>query len=299
MLENSSHAPRFPKLKDFGLEFDNHLRRFFAADEKVTPRLHDAVLYSALGFGKRIRPFLVVQCCHAVGGTREEALPPAVAVECVHAFSLVHDDLPAMDNDDFRRGRPTTHKAFDEATAILAGDALIAMAFEVLSVHVADAQRAVAMMRELAIGAGWMGIIGGQAADLEGQDRPASLERTRFIHDRKTASLFRAGCKMGAIAGGASPEQIDRLDDFGARAGLAFQIADDLLDVTASERELGKGVGKDLKAGKQTYPACVGIESSQREARDLSEQAIGLLDPFGPAADGLRELARYAVARNY
>lgn len=232
-----------------------------------------------------------------VGGSRDAAWPVAAAVECVHAFSLVHDDLPAMDNDDLRRGRPTTHKAFDEATAILAGDALVVLAFELIAAHVADSAIASRLMLELARATGGSGMIGGQAADLAGEKESPSIDLTRAIHNRKTAALFTAAARMGAIVGRANQSQVEKLETFGRHFGLAFQIADDLLDVTSTTEELGKAVGKDARAGKQTYPRCVGVQASRDAAAKQRDQAIAALEPFGAAADDLRELAAYIVSR--
>lgn len=287
------------RLKEFAASFDRSLEAYLASCGDVPPRLGEAVRYSVLAPGKRMRPYLATRCCELVGGSVDDAWPAAAAVECVHAFSLVHDDLPAMDNDDLRRGRPTTHKKFDEATAILAGDALVALAFEILATKVPDAARSVAMVSELAGATGWSGMIGGQSADLFGEREPASLERTRYIHERKTGKLFTAACRLGALAGGGDGDDVERLGAFGRHFGHAFQIADDLLDVTADAGSVGKAVGKDAIAGKQTYPRSVGIDVSREAADQAVASAIDALDSLGPAADELRSLAKYAVFRNY
>ena len=220
-------------------------------------------------------------------------------MECIHAFSLVHDDLPALDNDDLRRGRPTAHRQFGEAMAILAGDALVMLAFELIAHHTSDAAYARAMTLELARGAGWSGMIGGQAVDITGNQAAPSIELIRYIHDRKTASLFAASCRIGAIAGGGREELVAALGRYGMHLGRAFQIADDLLDVTSNVQTLGKSAGKDAVAGKQTYPACVGVEASRAEIDRAVVAATEELHQFVQTADDLRALARYAGSRNY
>jgi geranylgeranyl diphosphate synthase type II len=290
----------FPeRLGEFAAEFDNRLKEYLTSRGEVPAELLEAVQYSALAPGKRVRPYLVTRCSELVGGQASDGLPAAAAVECVHAFSLIHDDLPAMDNDDFRRGQPTSHKKFGEAVAILAGDALVVLAFEILGRHVADRRLAAEMVLELADGTGWSGMIGGQAVDVTGQAKPPTLKLARYIHERKTARLFQTACRLGAMAGRADQESVERLGRFGQMLGRAFQIADDLLDVTSSAEVLGKNVGKDAKSNKQTFPQCVGIEESTLAAQDAAQAAIAELGIFGPAADDLRELARYVVDRNY
>jgi geranylgeranyl pyrophosphate synthase len=286
------------RVKIFAGEFTADLEKLLASTDIAAPHeLREAVRYALLGAGKRLRPFLVRRCCVLVGGTSAEAFAPAVAVEMVHAFSLVHDDLPAMDDDDLRRGRPTCHKQFGEATAILAGDALLALAFETLATHIEDPGRAVSMSAELARATGWSGMIGGQAADLAGERQPSSLECVQRIHERKTGALFAAACRLGAIAGGAEAGTIERLGTYGRRLGLAFQIADDLLDVTGTSEQLGKQVAKDAARRKQTYPACVGTGRTMAAGESAAAEAIASLSGFSSGADDLRALAEYAVRR--
>jgi len=261
-------------------------------------RVLEAMRYSLLAPGKRLRPYLVCRCCALAGGTEEAAVPIAAAVECVHAFSLIHDDLPAMDNDDVRRGRPTSHVRFGEATAILAGDALLALAFELLAAHAPDARRGVALTLELARAVGAAGMIGGQSADIEGEGMPPDRERTDYIHRHKTARLFESACRCGAMLADTDPETLAALARYGVHLGQAFQIVDDLLDVTSSSERLGKGVGKDVEADKQTFPRCVGIEESRRIAAASTERALAALERFGAPADDLRELARYGLERH-
>jgi len=259
-------------------------------------RLAEAMRYSVFAGGKRLRPALVLAACELCGGTQEAALPAACAMELVHTYSLIHDDLPAMDDDDLRRGRPSCHRAFDEATAILAGDALLTLAFEVLAEAPCKA-RAPAMVAELARGAGAAGMVGGQAADmfLEGGERTA--EAVEFIHSHKTAALMAAALRLGALAAGAPDDKVQRLGRFGEALGLAFQIADDTLDAQATTKDLGKTAGKDAASGKITYPAVFGIEESRRKAAEAVGRAVAELEPFGPRADLLRELAHYAASR--
>jgi len=284
-------------LATWGRDFDKTLDVMLAADHDVPGVLANAVRYAAQGGGKRIRPFLATRFCELCGGTANQAAPAAVAVECVHAFSLVHDDLPAMDDDDLRRGRPTCHKAFTEAIAILAGDALLTLAFEILAKRIPDPSIATAAVVALAHGAGWQGMIGGQATDILGEGKPTDLALVENIHLHKTAKLIEAATRLGAICAGASESQMNAAATFGRHLGLAFQIADDLLDVTGSAEEMGKAVAKDVEAGKQTYPAAVGVEAGRRAADDAAQRAREALDPFGPEADDLRQLVRFVVER--
>jgi len=286
-------------LRAFAAQFDPKLQSFLSTGTDVPEHLLEAMRYSALAPGKRLRPYLVVRCCELVGGQRDHAWHPAAALECVHAFSLIHDDLPAMDDDDLRRGRPTCHKVYGEATAILAGDALLALAFELLAIQPAPRDRALAMVSELAAGAGWSGMIGGQAADIGGEQKPPSADLTRYIHERKTAALFRTACRLGALAGSSTDEALTALEQFGQSLGVAFQIADDLLDVREGGADIGKRTGKDAASGKQTFPRCVGEKASRALAVDAVAEAKRCLDDFGPQADDLRCLADYVINRNY
>jgi geranylgeranyl pyrophosphate synthase len=287
------------RLAAFAPEFDRRFRDFLDPPEGVPAELAEAAAYAALGPGKRVRPYLLIRCCELVGGTCQSAWAAAAAVECIHTFSLVHDDLPAMDNDDLRRGRPTCHKRFGEATAILAGDALVMLAFELLTRESTSTEIVAGLVAALAEGSGWAGMIGGQAADILGEGKPPSIELVEYIHARKTAGLFRSACRMGAMLGRASDEVVENLGRYGFAIGTAFQMADDLLDVTATAATLGKPVRKDAERGKQTYPRCVGPERSAVEARSACERAKSALSGFGVEADELRDLADYAVSRNY
>jgi geranylgeranyl pyrophosphate synthase len=284
-------------LSGWARAFEPVLEGMLVADEAVPPTLAEAVRYSVQGGGKRARPFIVTRICELCGGTAEMAAPAAVALECIHAFSLVHDDLPAMDNDDLRRGRPTCHKAFGEAEAILAGDALVTLAFEILTARIEDPAVATAAVIELARGAGWAGMIGGQMTDIQSEGQPAELAIVQRIHRYKTARLFETAGRLGAICARADEARLAAAAAYGHHLGLAFQIADDLLDVTGTAAQMGKAVAKDADAGKQTYPGAVGIEASRQAAREECGRAVDALRVFGPAAADLGELARFVVDR--
>jgi len=261
----------------------------------IHPDLEKAIRYTLEAPGKRIRGALVLFACEViVGSTNHNAQIAAAAVEMVHTYSLVHDDLPAMDDDDLRRGLPTCHKAFDEAAAILTGDALLTFAFEILSGQVDNPATAVQMISRLAAAAGPAGMIAGQIADIKAENATGSTEILEYIHTNKTAKMFAAAAAMGAIAADADQNQIDALSEYGLKIGLAFQIADDLLDIYGSDDLLGKTAGKDQKAGKLTYPALIGTEESERIKGRLTEQAAAALKPFAERADTLRQLA-YAL----
>jgi geranylgeranyl diphosphate synthase type II len=266
--------------------------------------------YSLYSPGKRLRPLLVILACEATGGTLEMALPSACAVEMIHTYSLIHDDLPAMDDDDLRRGQPTCHKKFDEATAILAGDALLTGAFEVIAAGYAPRTAAVSCL-ELARGAGAVGMVGGQVLDLEAEGRiaasgerkpPESLASLENIHTRKTGALFRSSLRLGVFAAqgerptGPDPKALAAADAYAEAFGLAFQVTDDLLDVESTADKAGKRVGKDAARGKLTYPGLLGVEESRRRAAALGQQAMAAAEILG--SDLLAELARYVVQRD-
>jgi geranylgeranyl diphosphate synthase type II len=252
--------------------FEQRLARALRERADGPGRVGQAVRYAALSPGKRVRPLFVLAACEAVGGPWKRALPAAVAVECVHAFSLVHDDLPAMDDDDFRRGRLTTHKKFGEALGVLAGDALLAFAFEELTRLVGEGvppARVADAVRRLARAAGARELVGGQALDIAAEGRRPTARLAREIHERKTGALFGASLALGAIAGDADPHTVQAMEDTGRMIGLAFQIQDDLLDAAGSMRSLGKRPGTDAARGKATYPAAVGESRARREAIGL------------------------------
>jgi len=269
-------------------------------------RLAQAMRHSVLGGGKRLRPVLCVMAAEACGSEGAPALPAACALEMVHTYSLIHDDLPAMDDDDLRRGRPSCHKAFDEATAILAGDALLTLAFEVVAREVRPGSAALRCVRILAEAAGATGMVGGQMADLQAEGRTATqgepvagtLAALEAIHRRKTGALLRAALGMGAAVAEATELCTQALDRYGTAVGLAFQIVDDLLDVQGDPTKLGKRVGKDSELGKWTYPRFLGIDGSRRRARQLAEEAVAALEPLGPRGEYLRGLALALLERD-
>ena len=262
--------------------------------------LHSAMRHLLFPGGKRLRPAFAFAACEAVGSDPKRALPAAAAVELIHTYSLVHDDLPAMDDDDLRRGRPTVHRRFGEATAVLAGDALLTLAFEVLGSYPRTAEAASrrgAAVVAAARGAGVAGMVGGQLADLEAENRKIDGDRLRWIHRHKTGALFAASCAIGAIHAGAASACRKALERFGLEVGLAFQIADDLLDRSGSREALGKTPGKDRHSGKATYPALLGEQAARREADERVRDAIRRLREDGPRSPALEALAEFAVAR--
>jgi geranylgeranyl diphosphate synthase type II len=260
--------------------------------------LREAIRYSLLAPGKRLRPILVLLAAEACGAPTERAMPAACAVEMVHAYSLIHDDLPAMDDDDLRRGRPTCHKVYGEAVAILAGDALLALAFQVLAQGIEPPGAAAACCARLGEAAGPCWLVGGQADDIDPPGPEAGLPALESIHARKTGALIRAALAMGGLAVGATAEQLAALDRYGRALGVTFQITDDLLDVRGTEEAMGKRVGKDAQAGKLTFPVLLGLEASLRRAEQLTGEACQALEVFGPRAGGLEALARYVLERN-
>ncbi len=262
------------------------------------PRLGEAIRYSLEAGGKRVRPVLCLLASEAVGGTVAQALPGALALEYVHTYSLIHDDLPAMDDDDLRRGRPTNHKVFGEGHAILAGDALLTEAFGVLASAALDPVRRADALALLAEGAGWRGMAGGQALDLEGEKHttPPDLEQLRLIHRLKTGALLRASLEIGAVLGGATPADRSALRAYGAAIGLAFQIQDDILDATATEAELGKRAGKDAGRGKITYPSLLGLDGARKALHEATENALCQLASL-PIRSSLAAWARYLAQR--
>ena len=263
------------------------------------PRLLAAMRHAALGGGKRLRPFILVESARLFGRTTTQALGAAAALECVHCYSLVHDDLPSMDDDDLRRGRPTVHKAFDEATAILAGDALLTLAFAVLADPATDPDPAVRaeLVASLAAAAGLGGMAGGQMLDLAGGGAARGEADIRLMQAMKTGALFRAAAEAGAILGRAGEAEREGLAAFGAALGLAFQLADDLIDATASSESAGKATAKDAGRGKATLVAVHGVDGAMKLLDGAVNQALTILRPFGSRADMLREAARFVAAR--
>ncbi|MCH7555978.1 MAG: polyprenyl synthetase family protein [Planctomycetes bacterium] len=287
-------------------ELINHTLAQLLASQQIDSKLKESLKYTLGTPGKRVRSALVLWCCELAGGqVNRNAEIAAAAIEMVHTYSLVHDDLPAMDDDDLRRGLPTCHKAFDEATAILTGDALLTLAFEILAKEIDEPTIAVKLIAQLAQDAGPSGMIAGQMADIKTSmlDTGCSssiqnrVSRIEYIHTNKTAKMFRCAAAMGAICGGASKQQIDQLSEYGLKIGLGFQIADDILDVSASSEQLGKTAGKDAKAAKCTYPAVVGIDKARELEKKLADEAVAVLRPLGKKADTLRQLAMAMLER--
>lgn len=260
--------------------------------------IHKAMRYSLFAGGKRMRPALCLAAAEACGGTDAQALPAACAVECIHTYSLIHDDLPAMDNDDFRRGKPTNHKVFGEGIAVLAGDALLTQAFEILAQATPTKRYSTKdLILELAKASGSLQLIAGQVADLEGEGKKVSRADLQYIHERKTSALLCCSVRLGGMSANCTPGQLKALTDFGSNVGLAFQVIDDILDVTKTSQELGKTAGKDIHAQKATYPSLLGLEKSRKIAHDLTARAFAALKPFGPNAASLHLLAKYLLDR--
>jgi geranylgeranyl diphosphate synthase type II len=295
-----THAPAAAFLElaaELRPQIDAALDRASQYDEQCPARLRDAIRHSLLAPGKRLRPLLVLMACDACGFDSRQALPAACAVEMVHTYSLIHDDLPAMDDDDLRRGLPTCHAAFDEATAILAGDALLAGAFEVLaSGGYSDSVTAKTCL-ELAQAAGAKALVGGQADDLSAEFAGGDVVFLEHIHRRKTGALFLASLRLGGLVAHADVSQMAALEGYGRALGLAFQIVDDLLDLQGDTEAMGKRTMKDSDLGKLTFPALLGVEESQRRAEQLVAQACAALAPLGERARSLEGLARYVLER--
>jgi geranylgeranyl diphosphate synthase type II len=283
-----------------GAEFtDEALEALIPAAATVPASIHGAMRHSVFAGGKRLRPVLAIQAAVAVAGSIPTGIGKlGAALEMLHTYSLIHDDLPALDNDDLRRGKPTCHVVFGEAIAILAGDALQTQAYEVLAGLECPPAAAVEIIRLIAQATGTVeGMIGGQVLDLEGEHQKPTPALVEAIHRAKTGALIRVSIVTGGIFAGATPEQVARLDTFGRKAGLAFQIIDDVLDVTQDSEQLGKTAGKDLASDKATWPAVFGLEQSRQDADRLVTEAFAALENFGPSADGLRAVARYLVER--
>jgi geranylgeranyl diphosphate synthase, type II len=279
---------------------DGALDKTLPTEDTPPTNLHRAMRYSVLAPGKRLRPVLVIAGAEAVGGSAPTVMQAACALELIHAYSLIHDDLPAMDDDDYRRGRLTNHKVFGEAMAILAGDALLTLAFRLVAANAARvASPAIVgdVVAELADAAGTDGMVGGQVVDIESEGKSISPEMLDYIHLRKTAALIRASLRVGALLAGAGPAQVEAISQAGQSLGLAFQIVDDILDVEGSLAELGKSAGSDERKKKATYPSLHGLPASKQRARELIEETKRRLAPLGPAADPIRALADFVFER--
>jgi len=278
-----------------------------ALDKLVPPAtmfptsVHEAMRYSLFAGGKRVRPILAIAAAEALGAKTTDLLPLSGALELIHTYSLIHDDLPAMDDDDLRRGRPTCHKVYGEAIAVLAGDGLLTMAFEVLSdprrAKAIPANRLIAIIKEISTASGVFGMVGGQVVDMEAEGKDIDFPTLEYIHTHKTGALIRASVRIGAIYAKAGKRRFTALTHYGELVGLAFQIADDILDITGKQEEIGKDVGSDLKKGKKTFPSFYGLEESRRRAVEVADKAILSLKDFDRKADPLRELAKYIVNR--
>ena len=280
---------------------DRALDRYLPKTSTKPVTLHKAMRYSLFAGGKRLRPILCLAAAEACRGNVDTALPLACAVECIHTYSLVHDDLPSMDNDDFRRGRPTCHKVFGDGIAVLAGDALLTIAFEIVS----NAKPALRydisiLLREIAVAAGSRKLIAGQVADLEAEGKRVKRDQLQFIHENKTAAMLKSSMRLGAMSANADARKLSAITQFGEQLGLAFQVIDDILDVTQTSEILGKSAGKDVAAKKATYPAVIGLEKSRGEARRLTRQAHDALSVFQEGdAEALHALANYLLEREY
>lgn len=286
-------------LSDKQVLFDAALDAYLPPEDRFPQVIYRAMRYSVTNGGKRLRPILTLAACEAVGGDPEKALPTACALELIHAFSLVHDDLPALDNDDFRRGKPTSHKVFGEAMAILAGDALLTFAFETISGRTTGVPADVLLkvINRVATATGTEGMIVGQVVDIESEGKQIGLDTLRFIHSHKTGALMEASVVCGGMIGGASEAQLDALSAYGNKIGLAFQIADDVLDVAGDSEKLGKTVGSDLRKEKATYPSIFGLEKSRELADTAVNEAIDAISALDHRADPLRAIARFVVER--
>ena len=287
-----------PFFEEDRLAVDAALERLLPAQTAPPSSVHTAMHYSVFAGGKRIRPILCLETARIFTSDVTPALHPACALEFIHTYSLIHDDLPALDNDDLRRGKPTCHKKFGEALAILAGDALLTLAFQTISATLAPSERCVSILSEVASAAGTInGMVGGQVADVEAEGKRVDPQTLEYIHRSKTAALIRASITAGALCAGAGPEDVARLRRFGETIGWAFQVTDDILDVEESSAALGKTAGKDMAQQKATYPSVFGLERSHAIAKDLATKAIAELIPYAERASRLREIAEFLVLR--
>jgi len=282
-------------------EIDRALDRYLPKANTKPATLHKAMRYSLFAGGKRLRPILCLAAAEACGGNINGARPLACAVECIHTYSLVHDDLPSMDNDDFRRGRPTCHRVFGDGIAVLAGDALLTLAFEIVSTAKPAPRYGIPiLLREIAVAAGSQRLIAGQVADLEAEGKRVKRDQLLFIHQNKTAAMLKSSVRLGAMSANADARKLSAITHFGERLGLAFQVIDDILDVTQSTEILGKSAGKDVAAKKATYPAVIGLDKSRTEAQRLTREAHDALSIFrGDQAKALHALANHLLEREY
>jgi len=287
-------------IKRIGFIVEEALEHYLPPANAYPPLIHQAMRYSVVGGGKRLRPILVIAVAEAVGGKAEDVLPAACALEMIHAYSLIHDDLPAMDNDDYRRGKPANHKVYGDAVAILAGDALLTLAFSILAdIRNTSPDNALKIIREIAYAAGTFGMIGGQVVDTFSAGEDINEDTLEYIHRHKTGALYRVAVRAGAILAGAEEAELDNLTRYAENLGLAFQIVDDILDIEGDAAKIGKPVGSDIKNKKVTYPSLFGIEETKAKARQAADDALSALECFGKEADFLRTLVRYIIDRDY
>ncbi|MEA3466061.1 MAG: farnesyl diphosphate synthase [Thermodesulfobacteriota bacterium] len=281
-------------------QIDDALVELLPDKNQRPTKLHEAMHYSIFAGGKRIRPILMMATCAAVGGEISQVIPTACAMEMIHTYSLIHDDLPAMDDDDFRRGAPTNHKVYGEATAILAGDALLTQAFITLAANDMSIDNAIQrrVAHIIASAAGAAGMVGGQVVDMEAEGQHPDLETVNYIHRHKTGALILASIQCGAILGGADKATFAALTTFGESAGLAFQIADDILDIVGDQKQLGKDVGSDQQRGKATYPSVLGLDESKQRMALIHQNALNILAPYGINAEPLRQISEYIINRS-
>ncbi|OGL45801.1 MAG: hypothetical protein A2149_02285 [Candidatus Schekmanbacteria bacterium RBG_16_38_11] len=281
---------------------EKSLKRFLPKAGEYSDYLHKSLYYSLFAGGKRIRPILTLAACETLGGERNQAIPFACAIELIHTYSLVHDDLPAMDNDSYRRGKLTNHKVFGEAIAILTGDALLTLAFKIMSdtnnLNRLDPLLVIKIINNIAFFSGIAGMIGGQAVDIKSEGKKIDEETLNYIHSHKTGALITASVRTGALVANASDKDLKLLTEYGQKIGLAFQIIDDILDIEGIEKKIGKKTGSDKKGKKATYPQCLGLDASKRKAWELDEEALSILENFGKKASLLSGITKFIVSRN-
>jgi geranylgeranyl diphosphate synthase, type II len=290
------------EIKKRALEFEDILKKYMPKEEGYQRTVFEAMNYSLSAGGKRLRPLITLEACKIVGGSEEDAMPFAVAIEMIHTYSLVHDDLPALDNDDLRRGRPTNHKVYGESMAILAGDALLNYAFETMlsnSINKKDSNRYLKAINEIAKSSGIYGMIGGQVVDIESENKIINKEKLDFIHMNKTAAIIIGCMRAGAIIGGAEDDELEDITKYARNIGLGFQIVDDILDIVGDESKLGKNIGSDVENNKSTYPSLFGLQKSKELAKELIEEAKDCVARFDGRDEFLKGLADYIVDRDY
>ncbi|MEK5705854.1 polyprenyl synthetase family protein [Clostridioides difficile] len=289
-------------LKEKASFVEKVLKEYMPKEEGYQKTVIEAMNYSLSAGGKRLRPILTLEACKIVGGNEDEAIPFAIAIEMIHTYSLIHDDLPALDNDDLRRGRPTNHKVYGEAMGILAGDALLNYAFEVMlagSINKENPEKYLKAINEIAKGAGIYGMIGGQVVDVESENKQIEKEKLDYIHMNKTAAMMVGCMRAGATIGGANSEQMEEITKYAKNIGLSFQIVDDIIDIVGDEAKLGKKVGSDIENHKSTYPSLLGLDKSKEIAHNLIDEAKKSIEKLSDDVDFLKGLAEYIIDREY